>query len=553
MKWLMSHVYTKHSALVFIAVLALTLTACNKSKSSEGRLPQPDGGVSVEVAAGEVQIGDLASAQSVHAGETVLLAKGKQLSTNGTDGAELALAGNTRLLFAPSAVIELAEWETDASVTFRQLNGVVTFHIENLDLTVTGSTGLAFGPDGLERVEFLAKALAENSLFVVNVDQSAIKITVEKGGAEVRIDEEVYQLREGESLSVKGLDQIEIGRALVARPSATPRPVEAETNNQPTDLDDRSGVISRPMEREAIVQPAIVTQAEIAPEASGAENHTQAPGSDDLSSSEAAPQPISPPDNARLSKTDSIKLAWQSEAALDSDTWYEMQLWLEGESHLGVITMIQETEWRPSEVLEPGKYQWQVRLIRLSDRQYLSPPSTTHHFTVIEPTPTPTIEPVATSTAVPTKSPTKQVLEPTPTPTIEPVATPTGVIGKASYPQPILVGPESDEVFAFEEPVVLEWQPVGVLGDNQWYEVRLWRNGTEWAGAVRVKESQWTLTPDYNPGRYGWRIAVITVENGEWAGDISPESETLFLTWEAPPSAPTDGGNDKEPPGSRGG
>jgi hypothetical protein len=448
------------------------------------------------------------------------------------------------------------------------LNGVVTFHIENLDLTVTGSTGLAFGPDGLERVEFLAKALAENSLFVVNVGHSAIEITVEEGGAEVSIGDEMYQLREGESLIVKGLDQIEIGRALVARPSATPRPVETETNSQPTDLDDRSGVISRPMEREAIIQPAIVTQAEITPEASGAENHTQVPGPDDLSSSEAAPQPISPPDNARLSKTDVIKLAWQSEAALDNDIWYEMQLWLEGESHLGVITMIQETEWQPSEVLEPGKYQWQVRLIRWSDRQYLSPPSTTHRFTVIGATPTPTVEPVATSTAVPTKSPTKQVVEQTPTRTIEPVATPTAalaksptesvtetptpVMGQASYPQPIPVGPESDEVFAFEQPVLLEWQPVGVLGDNQWYEVRLWRNGTEWAGAERVKESQWNVTPDYNPGRYGWRIAVITVENGEWAGDISPETETTFFSWEAPPSAPTDGGNDNEPPGSRG-
>jgi len=552
MKWLVLHVYKKHSAWIFSAVLALTLTACNKPSSSEGRLPQPERGVSIEVVAGEVQVGDLASAQSAQTGETVLLAEGKQLSANGTDGAELAVAGNTRLLFAPSAVIELTESETDASITFRQLNGAVTFDIENLDLTVTGSTALAFGPDGLERVEFLAKALAENSLFVVNVGNSAIRISVEEGGAEVSIDDEVYQLREGESLSVEGLDKIEIGRTLIAQPTASPPAGEAETNNQSTGLDDRSGVTPRPLEPESIAQPAIVTQADVTPETGGAEYQIQSPGSDDLSSSEAAPQPISPPDNARLSKTDDIRLAWQSEAALDNDTWFEMQLWLEGELSFGVITMIQETEWRPSEALEPGKYEWQVRLIRLSDRQYLSPPSATHHFQVVEPTPTPTIEPVATSTAVPTKSPTKQGVEPTPTPTIEPVATPTGVIGKASYAQPILVGPDSDKIFAFEEPVVLEWQSVGVLGENQWYEVRLWRNGTEWAGAVRVKESQWTVTPDYNPGRYGWRIAVITVDNGEWTGDISPESETSFFTWEAPPPAPGGDDDEENPPGSRG-
>ena len=544
MKWLALQVYTKHSALVFGAVLALALAACNNPSSRERHLPQQEGGVSIEVVDGEVQVGDLASAQPVQVGETALLAKGKQLRTNDTDGAELAVAGNTRLLFAPSAVIELAEWETDTSITFRQLNGDVTFHIENLALTVTGSTGLTFGPDGLERVQFLAKSLAENSLFEVNVDHSAIRITVEEGGAEVRIDDEVYQLREGESLSVEGLDQIEISRALVARPSATPRAIEAETNIQPTGLDDRSDLISRPGKPEAIVQPAIVSQVEITPEASGAENDVQSPGSDDPSNSEAAPQPISPPNNARLSQTDVIELAWQSEAAFDGDTWYEMQLWPEGASQLGVITMIQEAEWRPSEALEPGKYQWQVRLIRLSDRQYLSPPSAAHHFLVVEPTPTPTIESVATSTAVPTKSPTASATE-----------TPTPVTGKASYPQPILVGPESDEVFAFEEPVVLEWQPVGELGDNQWDEVRLWRNGTEWAGAVRVKESQWKVTPDYNPGRYGWRIAVITVENGEWAGDISPESETSFFIWEAP--SPTPGGDDDDgggesPPSSRG-
>ncbi len=553
MKWLVLHVYKKHSAWMFSAVLALTLTACNNPSSSERRLPQPERGVSVEVLAGEVQVGDLASAQSAQAGETVLLPKGKQLSANGTDGAELAVAGNTRLLFAPSAVIELTEWETDASITFRQLNGVVTFDIDDLDLTVTGSTALAFGPDGLERVEFLAKALTENSLLVVNVGNSAIRISVEEGGAEVSIDEEVYQLRQGESLSVKGLDQIEIGRTLVAQPTASPSGVEAETSNQSTGLDDQSGVTPRPLKPESIAQPAIVTQADVTPETGGAEYQIQSPGSDVLSSSEAAPQPISPPDNARLSKTDVIKLAWESEAALDSDTWFEMQLWLEGELSTGVITMIQETEWRPSEELEPGKYQWQVRLIRLSDRQYLSPASVTYHFQVVEPTPTPTIEPAATSTAVPTKSPTKQGVESTPVPTIEP-ATPTGVIGKASYAQPVLVGPDSDKIFASDEPIVLEWQSVGALGDNQWYEVRLWRNGTEWAGAVRVKESQWTVTPDYNPGRYGWRIAVITVDEGEWAGDISPESETSFFTLEAPSPAPggDDDGDGEKPPSSRG-
>jgi hypothetical protein len=538
MKWLMRHFYRKHSLWLLAGVLALALVGCKRSGSGDLARLQSEGGVDVEVVAGQILVGDAASTYSAGAGETILLTKGRQLGTESTDGAEVTLAGDAHLSFAPGAVIELTESEGDASIALRQLNGVITFDTENPGLTVSGSTGLVFGPAGLDRVEFVAKAGGEESSFVVDVDHSAVTITNERGGTEVALNEEVYQLRQGESLRVKNLDQIEISRAVAAQPSPTPHAAETEANNLSPGSSNPSGMVTRPVASAGIVEPAVIARAEtMTPQADSAEINDPPPESGDLSSSEAAPKPVSPPDNARLSKTGPIKLMWQNKSSLDSDTWFELRLWSDDDSAFQVITMIRESEWQLSETVDAGEYQWQVRLIRMSDRQYLSPPSAPWHFQVLEPVPTPTptatTVPSTTSTAAPSPSGTESVSE-----------TPTPVVGKIAYAQPILVAPDSDKFFAFEEPVVLEWQPEGALGDNQWYEVRLWRNGTEWAGAEKVKEPQWTVPAEYNPGRYGWRVAVITVENGEWAGDISPESKTRFFTWSPAPPPPGDDSGD---------
>lgn len=523
----MSQLY-KNTNWVFAVLLVLTLVGCGRRGSSPAA-PQVEGGLNVEVVAGRIQIGEATSNRFAGVGETFSLTMGNRISTNQAEEAELAIAGNTRMRLAPNATLELANQDIDTTVVLRQLGGTVTFDLNTPTLSVTGSTGLGFGSGGLERVKFLVKTLAENSVFTVDVSRNIIKVTVKEGEVAVDIEDEGYQLQPGESLSAESSDRVEISRALTERPT-----VSAAVNvKAPTQSSESSG------------------QSAITPTISPTAASNQTPTVDDLLSSEEAPQLLAPPNGASFSSTEIITLNWQSTVVLDQDTWFEVQLWRNDDSGFGLINIIQNTEWQPLETLAPGEYQWHVQLIRLSDRQYLSLPSEVANFTVIAPTATPTVTPTNTPAPVPSSTPTSVPIS-TPTEVVTDTATPAAV--QASYPEVVLTGPEANKVFTSEEAITLRWQPVGSLGDNQWYEVRVLRNGTEWLGAFKTKEPEWPVPPEYNPGIYGWRVAVIITENGEWAGDISPESEMRLFTWDPPPQPPSgDGGGDNgsKPPGSR--
>lgn len=527
MKSLISQLY-KNANWVCVLLLVLTTVGCGK-RSSAAVAPQVEGGLNIEVVAGRVQIGEATSNRFAGVGETFSLTMGNRISTNQTGEAELVIAGNTRLQLAPNATLELANQDADTAIILRQLGGTVTFDLDTPTLSVTGSTGLGFGSGGLERVKFLVKTLAENSVFTVDVSRNIIQVAVKEGEVAVDINDKGYQLQPGESLNAESSDRVEISRALTERPIVS----AAGSVKAPTQLSGSSG------------QPAITSTI------SQTVASNQGPTGDDLSSSEEAPQLLAPPNGASFSSAEIITLNWQSTATSDQDTWYEVQLWRNDDSGFGLINIIQDTEWQPLETLAPGEYQWHVQLIRLSDRQYLSPPSEVANFTVIAPTATPTVAPTDTPAPVPTSTPTPVPIS-TPTEVVTDTSTPAAV--QASYPEIVLTGPEADKVFAFEEqPITLQWQPVGTLGDNQWYEVRVLRNGTEWLGAFKTKEPEWTVPPEYNPGIYGWRVAVIITENGEWAGDISPESEMRLFTWNPPPQPSSGSGDDKgsKPPGSR--
>ncbi len=527
MSSLISQTY-KNTNWVFALLLALTLVGCGRRGSSPAA-PEVEGGLNIEVVAGQIQIGEATSNRFAGVGETFSLTTGNRISTNQTDEAELAIAGNSRLRLAPNATLELANQDADTPIIFRQLGGTVTFDLDMPTLSITGSTGLGFGSGGLERVKFLVKTLAENSVFTVDVSRNIIKVTVKEGEVAVDIDDEGYQLQPGESLSAESSDRVEISRALTERPTESAA-VSVKALTQSSESSDQSAITPT-------ISPTVASN--------------QVPTVDDLSSSEEAPQLLAPPNGASFSSAEIITLNWQSTATPDQDTWFEVQLWRNDDSGFGLINIIQDTEWQPLETLAPGEYQWHVQLIRLSDRQYLSPPSEVANFTVIAPTATPTVAPTDTPAPVPTNTPTPASIS---TPTEVVTDTPTPAAVQASYPEVVLTGPEPDKIFTFEEPITLRWQSVGTLGDNQWYEVRVLRNGTEWLGAFKTKEPEWPVPPEYNPGIYGWRVAVIITENGEWAGDISPESEMRLFTWDPPPQpASGDGGDDNgsKPPGSR--
>lgn len=155
------------------------------------------------------------------------------------------------------------------------------------------------------------------------------------------------------------------------------------------------------------------------------------------------------------------------------------------------------------------------------------------------PTATRTATPTVTATATPTEigSPTPET--PTPTPTLAPTATPTLV-----FAAPRLLGPEDGAVFVGEgEKIVLRWESVGVLAEDQWYAVslRYLQGGQLRYSGHHVKQNNWELPAEFFfakadlPERaYQWDVTVIRVESGpkgETGTDISPRSESRTFYW----------------------
>jgi hypothetical protein len=155
------------------------------------------------------------------------------------------------------------------------------------------------------------------------------------------------------------------------------------------------------------------------------------------------------------------------------------------------------------------------------------------------PTATGTATPTATATATPTEigSPTPET--PTPTPTPAPTATPTLV-----FATPRLLGPEDGRVFVGEtEKIVLRWESVGALAEDEWYAVslRYLQGGQLQYSGHQVKENKWQLPAEFffakadPPERaYQWDVTVIGVESGpkgETGTEISPRSESRMFHW----------------------
>jgi tetratricopeptide (TPR) repeat protein len=177
-------------------------------------------------------------------------------------------------------------------------------------------------------------------------------------------------------------------------------------------------------------------------------------------------------------------------------------------------------------------------------------PTETPATTPGEVTPTPTtIPPTDTPTSMPTPTPTPTPTEtpmPTPTPIIVVVtATPAPTPTPTPFPAPRLIGPENEHEF-FEGDgarIILQWEPVGPLAENEWYQVALsfFKLGEIQYAGNRVKETEWQV-PEYfygqadQPGRaYDWNVTVIQVDKdpdgNETSIDRSPPSETWTFYW----------------------
>jgi tetratricopeptide (TPR) repeat protein len=175
--------------------------------------------------------------------------------------------------------------------------------------------------------------------------------------------------------------------------------------------------------------------------------------------------------------------------------------------------------------------------------------------TIIVATPTPGPSPtpiIIVATPTPGPSPTPIIIVATPTPGPPPtpiiiVATPTP--GPPPTPilfsAPRLIGPENEQEFfgGKAAEIILQWEPVGPLAENECYQVVLiffTLEGTQYMG-TRLKETRWQVPPYFygqanQPERiYYWHVTVIQVDKDPAGKETSiaqrPQSETWAFYW----------------------
>jgi hypothetical protein len=93
------------------------------------------------------------------------------------------------------------------------------------------------------------------------------------------------------------------------------------------------------------------------------------------------------------------------------------------------------------------------------------------------------------------------------------------------------------------EKMVLRWESVGVLAEDEWYAVslRYLQGGQLQYSGHKVKENEWQLPAEFffakadPPERaYQWDVTVIRVESGpkgETGTDTSPSSDPQTFYW----------------------
>jgi hypothetical protein len=108
-----------------------------------------------------------------------------------------------------------------------------------------------------------------------------------------------------------------------------------------------------------------------------------------------------------------------------------------------------------------------------------------------------------------------------------------------------LTGPENEHEFIGGDAamITLQWEPVGPLAENEWYQVALdfYKSGETQYEGNRIKETEWRV-PEYFHGQadqperaYYWNVTVVQVdkdpEGKETSIERSPPSETRTFHW----------------------
>ncbi len=157
---------------------------------------------------------------------------------------------------------------------------------------------------------------------------------------------------------------------------------------------------------------------------------------------------------------------------------------------------------------------------------------------IVQPTLAPTAAP--TATPQPTASPTvAATATATPAPATASAATSTPAAGGFEFAAPSLLSPADGSKQLSGEDVLLNWSSVGLLGDDTWYVVRIWRDDpslpTPPAGWTRT--TAWRIPSSYQPAAnaashtFHWSVTVMRVSEGQTPVPVSKTSDTRSFDW----------------------
>jgi hypothetical protein len=465
------------------------LAACSTATPPSIPSRQPNG-AAVAVLEGTLIVANSASEEEAKAGEKIYVSTGSRFRSGSGAVVTLRLPDQSLLHLASSTASQVEDWSPTGNIVLRGLSGTLTLEALSDKTTLKMSSVTAFG---LNSLDVTAVPAPDGAVISMAIDATSVRLTVEQGKANLSINGNQYQAVAGTQVNATPDrdPDIQVPAGSSTAVAVAPTPTETPILFTPT--------------------PATISPTQTYPY--------------------TTPVLLGPGNRVSIKAGEVISLTWQAVAEANPDQWYEVQLWLDTAAPYTVVGRTPSASWGPLSGLQAGLYHWRVRLVRLSDAAYLSPPSETREFTLMR----------ASSTSTPVPQPAQL-----PTP-----PAPASGSGASSYSKLTPSSPANEARFQAIDTITLSWDSVGALQADQWYEVRLWTNGTQWRGAAQTRDTAWQVPKDYNPGRYGWQVAVIIVQDGKWLKDISPQSDMRFFIWEAPPLTP---GHSKKPSdGSSGG
>lgn len=197
-------------------------------------------------------------------------------------------------------------------------------------------------------------------------------------------------------------------------------------------------------------------------------------------------------------------------------------------------------------VVTVSRIRWQLARLPRPSLAAILPPATPTYVVVsqrsTETRPVPTRIPTATPfrSPVPTATPTSTM-----TPTAAPTARPATATAAFRLPAVKLLGPASGAEFGgADASVVLSWEPVGELAEDEWYSVNLRyqaNNQTNYDGTW-TKETSWRLPshlfrkPDPATSGFEWDVRVMQrtgsrPDGGNQGVPVSAPGEVRTFQW----------------------